>query len=59
MPVSTVGVLYMTYPVFTLLIGWIWFRAVLSNRAMTGAKMVMPYQAQKEAANKRLSDTWL
>ena len=23
-PVSTVGVLYMTYPVFTLLIGWIW-----------------------------------
>ncbi|MCP4469157.1 MAG: DMT family transporter [Gammaproteobacteria bacterium] len=24
-PVSTVGVLYMTYPVFTLLIGWLWF----------------------------------
>ncbi len=25
-PVSTVGVLYMTYPLFTMLIAWIWFR---------------------------------
>ena len=40
-PVSTVGVLYMTYPVFTLLIGWIWFRDVPSRRAMTGALMVV------------------
>lgn len=40
-PVSTVGVLYMTYPVFTLLIGWIWFQDVPSRRGMTGAMMVV------------------
>ncbi|MDH3633907.1 MAG: DMT family transporter [Gammaproteobacteria bacterium] len=40
-PVSTVGVLYMTYPVFTLLIGWIWFRDTPSKRGITGALMVI------------------
>jgi len=40
-PVTTVGVLYMTYPVFTLLIGWIWFRDLPSKRAITGALMVV------------------
>jgi drug/metabolite transporter (DMT)-like permease len=40
-PVSTVGVLYMTYPVFTLLIGWIWFRDVPAKRSITGALMVV------------------
>lgn len=40
-PVSTVGVLYMTYPVFTLLIGWIWFRDVPSKSAMTAALIVI------------------
>jgi len=40
-PVTTVGVLYMTYPVFTLLVGWIWFRDLPSKRAITGAAMVM------------------
>ncbi len=40
-PVSTVGVLYMTYPVFTLIIGWVWFRDVPSKRAITGALMVI------------------
>lgn len=40
-PVSTVGVLYMTYPVFTLLIGWIWFRDAPSRRAITGALLVV------------------
>jgi drug/metabolite transporter (DMT)-like permease len=40
-PVTTVGVLYMTYPVFTLFIGWIWFRDRPSKRAITGASMVM------------------
>lgn len=40
-PVSTVGVLYMTYPVFTLLIGWIWFRDTPSKRGLTGAMMVV------------------
>lgn len=40
-PVSTLGVLYMTYPVFTLLIGWAWFRDVPSKRALTGASMVL------------------
>jgi drug/metabolite transporter (DMT)-like permease len=40
-PVSTVGVLYMTYPVFTLLIGWIWFRDVPVKKGITGALMVV------------------
>jgi len=40
-PISTVGVLYMTYPVFTLLIGWLWFRDAPSRRAITGASMVV------------------
>jgi len=39
-PVSTVGVLYMTYPVFTLLVGWLWFRDAPSKRAMSAALMV-------------------
>ena len=40
-PVANVGVLYMTYPVFTLLIGWAWFRDLPSKRAITGALMVI------------------
>ena len=40
-PVSTVGVLYMTYPVFTLLIGWLWFRDKPSGRAFIGASLVV------------------
>ncbi len=40
-PVSSLGVLYMTYPVFTLLIGWAWFRDIPSKRALTGASMVV------------------
>ena len=40
-PVTTVGVLYMTYPVFTILIGWLWFRDAPSRRAMSGALMVI------------------
>lgn len=40
-PVSTVGVLYMTYPVFTLIIGWIWFRDLPSRRAITAALIVI------------------
>jgi drug/metabolite transporter (DMT)-like permease len=40
-PVSTVGVLYMTYPVFTLLIGWLWFHDKPSGKATGGAAMVI------------------
>ncbi len=40
-PVTTVGVLYLTYPVFTLLIGWAWFRDSPSKRAITAAFMVI------------------
>lgn len=40
-PVSTVGVLYMTYPVFTLVIGWIWFRDMPSRRAILGSLLVL------------------
>ncbi len=40
-PVANVGVLYMTYPVFTLLIGWAWFRDLPSKRSISGALMVI------------------
>ena len=40
-PVANVGVLYMTYPVFTLLIGWAWFRDLPSKRSISGALMVV------------------
>jgi drug/metabolite transporter (DMT)-like permease len=40
-PVTTVGVLYMTYPVFTILIGWLWFRDAPSRRTIGGALMVI------------------
>ena len=39
-PVSTAGVLYMTYPVFTLLIGWLWFGDTPSRRAFLAALLV-------------------
>ena len=40
-PVSTIGVLYMTYPVFTVLIGWAWFRDRPSFNALCGAGIVL------------------
>jgi drug/metabolite transporter (DMT)-like permease len=40
-PVSTVGVLYMTYPVFTLLIGWCWLKDIPSKRSVIAACLVI------------------
>ena len=40
-PVSTVGVMYMTYPVFTLAIGWLWFRDAPTPRAAIGSLLVL------------------
>jgi drug/metabolite transporter (DMT)-like permease len=40
-PVSTIGVLYMTYPVFTVLVGWVWFRDRPSFKALCGASIVL------------------
>lgn len=40
-PVSTLGVLYMTYPIFTLLIAWIWFNRIPSWQAALAAVLVM------------------
>ena len=40
-PVSTVGVLYMTYPVFTLLIAWLMFGDVPRRRAILAAVMIV------------------
>lgn len=40
-PVSTVGVLYMTYPVFTLIIAWILFCDSPSRRAMVAAALIV------------------
>lgn len=40
-PVSTVGVLYMTYPVFTIAIGWLVFADRPSRRALLGAGLIL------------------
>lgn len=40
-PVSTVGVIYMTYPVFTLLIGWMWFGDQPARRGIGAAFLVV------------------
>lgn len=40
-PVSTVGVLYMTYPVFTLLIAWLVFGDRPGRRAVLAALMII------------------
>ncbi len=45
-PVATAGVLYMTYPIFTLLVSWLWFgnrpvpRAMLAGALVFGAAVV-------------------
>ena len=41
LPISTAGVLYMTYPVFTLLIGWVWFRDIPSKRSISAGIIVI------------------
>lgn len=41
LPVAVAGVLYMTYPLFTLLIGWAMFALRPSPRAMLGAAMIL------------------
>ena len=40
-PVSTAGVVYMTYPVFTLLIGWIWLKEKPDKRAVIAAGLIV------------------
>lgn len=40
-PVSTVGVLYMTYPVFTLIIAWALFGDTPSHRAALAAALIV------------------
>jgi len=40
-PVSTAGVIYMSYPVFTLIIGWIFFKNRLGWRSMVAALSIL------------------
>lgn len=40
-PIATVGVLYMTYPVFTLLVAWFWLNERPSRRALTAAFIIV------------------
>lgn len=41
MPVSTAGILYMTYPMFTLVAGWLIFRDPFSIRSIVASIMVL------------------
>lgn len=40
-PVAVVGVLYMTYPIFTLAVAWIWFRDRPAGRSLLAAALVL------------------
>ncbi len=40
-PVSTAGVIYMAYPVFTLFIGWIFFKNLLGWRSIVAAFSIL------------------
>ena len=40
-PVSVAGVLYMTYPIFTLAIAWVFFREAPGKRALIAALMIL------------------
>lgn len=40
-PVSTVGVLYMTYPVFTVIIAWLLFSDAPTKRALIAAGLIL------------------
>jgi drug/metabolite transporter (DMT)-like permease len=40
-PVAVIGVLYMTYPVFTLVIAWAWFRDRPVGGAITAAALIL------------------
>lgn len=41
LPVATVGVLYMTYPLFTALLGWVWFGHRPTLQAWVAAGLVL------------------
>ena len=40
-PVAVLGVLYMTYPVFTLVVAWLWFRDRPAGRSMLAAGLIL------------------
>lgn len=41
LPVATAGVLYMTYPIFTVLVGWLWLGIAPTLRASFAAALVL------------------
>lgn len=40
-PVSTAAVIYMTYPIFTLLIAWVWFKEIPQMRALIACILIV------------------
>ena len=40
-PVSTAGVVYMTYPIFTLLVGWLWSKEKPQTRAVLASGLIV------------------
>ena len=41
LPVSTAGIVYMSYPVFTVIIGWLWFRQGFTSRSLASSAMIL------------------
>lgn len=40
-PVSTAGVIYMTYPLFTMVLGFLWFKSPVSRRSIIAGFMIL------------------
>ena len=40
-PVSTAGIIYMSYPVFTVVIAWLWFRRRITSRSSASAALIL------------------
>jgi len=40
-PVSTAGIVYMSYPVFTVMIAWLWFRQGFTSQSLASSAMIL------------------
>jgi drug/metabolite transporter (DMT)-like permease len=58
-PVSTAGVIYMSYPVFTLLIGWLFWGEHPTRRAMIASGMVLAAAVMATGLTPITGDQWI
>ncbi len=59
LPVSTVGVIYMSYPIFTLIIGWVLWRDRPTLRALLAGGLVLVAAALATGVAAVRADQWV